>query len=118
MALTKDDLKQIGEVVVEVTAPMFEEVYGRFDKSEKELQDFKHETHHRLSSIEQRLDTIESKLDGLDEDIRALYKLVDQLQKAKGKDKKFLKLNAEKRVLKAYQDFQAAAKELGISLPK
>ncbi len=133
MALTKNDLKQIGQVVVEVTAPMFEQVYERFDSVETNLNTkidsvekslttrvdkFEHETHHYLSGIEQRLDTIESKLDGLDEDIRSLYKLVDQLKKSQGNDKKFLKLDVEQKILRLHADLLSTAKQAGVSLPK
>ena len=43
MSLTKDDIKQIGQIVVEVTSPMFEQMGERFDRVETELHDFKRE---------------------------------------------------------------------------
>lgn len=139
MALTKDDLKQIGQVVVAVTSPMFEDIIvridgvenrldgvegrlekveGRLEKVENSLDSFKNETHHRLSALEKSSEIIERKIDMLDEDVKSLYKLIDRIEKTQTGDKKFLQLDLEQKVLRLYRELQATAKQAGISLPR
>ncbi len=86
MALTKADVEQVGEVVAQVTMPMFEmildrldghdqefvsiserfaqidgrfaQIDERFDKLENELTDFKSETRTKFATLEQKIDDV------------------------------------------------------------
>ncbi len=86
MALTKADIEQVGEVVAQVTMPMFEmildrldghdqefvsiserfaqidgrfaQIDERFDKLENELTDFKSETRTKFATLEQKIDDV------------------------------------------------------------
>lgn len=66
MTLTKDDLRQIGDVVIEVTSPMFEHVVERIDGVERRLDGV--ET--RLDGVEKRLDSVETRLGSLERELR------------------------------------------------
>ena len=86
MALTKADVEQVGEVVAQVTMPMFEmildrldghdqefvsiserfaqidgrfaQIDERFNKLENELTDFKSETRTKFATLEQKIDDV------------------------------------------------------------
>ena len=86
MALTKADIEQVGEVVAQVTMPMFEmildrldghdqefvsiserfaqidgrfaQIDERFNKLENELTDFKSETRTKFATLEQKIDDV------------------------------------------------------------
>lgn len=131
MALTRDDLQAIQQVVVETTMPMFEQVFERFDRLEtrmdraEKVQDehtkilnehtkILDEHTNRLQRLEEKTDSIDGRLQAVEADIKELYHIVAD-QKTPGK---FAKLTAEQKVIKTYQDVLALAKELNITLPQ
>ncbi len=140
MTLTKADIKQVGEIVVEVTTPMFEHVIevlsermdgldgrmdkleGRMDGLESELRDFKTETRTRFTALEQKIDdqtlSIKERLDNMNEDIEYLYKLVDILEHGTPAEKQFAKLTIEKQVPLLFRSLKTIAKKAGVELPK
>ena len=109
MALTKGDLQQIQQVIVDTVGPMFvhqtEELNGRMDRLEnrmdglesrmdglesrmdgleKSLKDFKYDVNQRFIALEEKINNLESSLteriENLTEDINLLYSLVDRMQ--------------------------------------
>ena len=62
MTLTKDDIRQIGEVVVEVTSPMFESLGERMDKLEVRMDGLEV----RMDGLEVRMDKLEFRMDSLE----------------------------------------------------
>lgn len=129
MAFTKEELKQIGNVVVDVTTPMFEQVFERLDGVEsrmsgleRDLSDFKSEVRQRFEKLEQKIDdqtmTIEDRLKNMNEDIEFLYKLTDMLDHGTPAEKKFAKLTIEKQVPILYRSLEAIAKKAGVQLPQ
>lgn len=147
MAFTKDEIKQIGNVVVEVTTPMFDHVIdvlsqrmdgidsridGLENRMEKfddrvgslseELREFKAETRAKFAVLEQKLDeqtiSIRERLDSVNEDIEYLYKLVDVLEHGTPAEKQFAKLTIEKQVPLLFRSLKTIAKKAGVELPK
>lgn len=136
MTLTKDDIRLIGEIVVEVTAPMFEELGGRISNLEDrvssledrmsslelELKDFKSEVRTRLSSLEERIDHMSSKnqniFNNIDEDIRFIYHLIEKLEKGSAAEKKFAKQTIVEHLPAIYKAVVLVAKDLNVPLPK
>ncbi len=136
MALTKDDIRQIGEIVVEVTSPMFETLgerisgvegrmeglEGRMDNLEHELRDFKSEVRTRLSTLEARIDHLATKnqniFDNIDADIRFIYTLIEKLEKGSATEKKFAKQTIVEHLPAIYKAVVLVAKDLNVPLPK
>lgn len=78
MSLTKDDIAQIRDVVVDVATPMFEHVIetlgGRIDGVESRLDGVESRlggVEFRLGNVESRLDGVESRLGGLESEFRS-----------------------------------------------
>ena len=129
MAPTKDDLRQIGEVVVEVTAPMFEDLSdrvlgleNRVGSLELELKDFKSEVRTKLSTLEERIDHLpirsRSIFDNIDEDVRFIYQLIEKLEKGSVAEKKFAKDTLVEHLPTIYKAVVLVAKDLNVKLPK
>lgn len=143
MTLTKDDIRQIGEIVVEVTSPMFETLgerisgvegkvgglegrmeglEGRMDSLEHELRDFKSEVRTRLSTLEARIDHLATKnqniFDNIDGDIRFIYTLIEKLEKGSATEKKFAKQTIVEHLPAIYKAVVLVAKDLNVPLPK
>ena len=134
MALTKEDLKLVGEVVVEVTAPMFEMIFERFDKLEsrmdklesrmdtleREFRDFKSYVSARLAALEEKIDLLQeehvSRFENIDEDIRMLYRLVDKLEHGTKSEKLFAKKTIIKHLPAIHKAVTLIAKEYDIKL--
>lgn len=130
MALTKQDLEAIQGIVqntvVDITAPMFEQVFQRFDALDERMDRFektqnKHtELHHshsqRLTQIETRLDSIEGRIEALEADIKELYLLVEKMEKSQ-KPKGYDKLSLEKKLITTHSMVMEIAKKYGINLP-
>ena len=143
MTLTKDDIRQIGEIVVEVTSPMFEGLgerisgvegqmgglqgrmeglEGRMDNLEHEFRDFKSEVRTRFSTLESRIDHINTKnqniFDNIDEDIRFIYTLIEKLEKGSAVEKKIAKQTIVEHLPAIYKAVVLVAKDLKVPLPK
>lgn len=143
MTLTKDDIRQIGEIVVEVTSPMFETLgerisgvegkvgglegrmeglEGRMDSLEHELRDLKSEVRTRLSTLEARIDHLATKnqniFDNIDADIRSIYTLIEKLEKGSATEKKFAKQTIVEHLPAIYKAVVLVAKDLNVPLPK
>lgn len=142
MSLTKDDIKQIGEIVVEVTSPMFEMVFARFDRLEgrmgnlesrmdslenrvsgleNEFRDFKAETRSRLAVLEQKIDDLtashSARFENVEDDIRLIYKLVNKLENGTKEEKLFAKQTVVKHLPAIYKAIVLVAREQKITLP-
>ena len=65
MTLTKDDIRQIGEVVVEVTSPMFESLGERIDKLEVRMDGLEV----RMDKLEFRMDSLENSMSNLEQEL-------------------------------------------------
>ena len=141
MALTKGDLQQIQQVIVDTVGPMFvhqtEELNGRMDRLEnrmdglesrmdgleKSLKGFKYDVNQRFIALEEKINNLESSLteriENLTEDINLLYSLVDRMQheQISPGEKAFLKLTVEKQLPIAYRALEKIAHESGIPLP-
>ncbi len=143
MAFTKEEVKQIGDIVVEVTTPMFEMVIEkiggletrmdgletrmdgleiRMSNQERETSDLRSEIRHKFELLEQKLDdqtlTIQERLGYMEQDITYLYQLVDKMEHGTPAEKKFAKMTIEKQLPIMYRSLQAIAKKAGVELPQ
>ena len=78
MALTKEDIELIRQVIVDTVAPMFEfqteELGGHIDKLEV-----------RMDSLEVRMDSLEARMDSLEARMESLEHRIDSLETRVGK---------------------------------
>lgn len=78
MALTKEDIELIRQVIVETVAPMFEfqteELGGRIDKLEARMDSLEH----RMESLEHRMDSLENRVGKLEKSFENFRYEVDQ----------------------------------------
>lgn len=127
MSLTKDDIQQIGAIVVEVTAPMFEQMGERFDRLETELHDFKAEMNDfkaevrtKLATLEEKIDRIESshtdRFENVEDDVQMLYTLVNKLEHGTKEEKIFAEQTIVRHLPVIYKSVMIIAKKHNISL--
>lgn len=141
MGLTQDDIKQIGQIVIEVTSPMFEQMGGRFDKLETELDDFKAEmtdfktemidfkhemmdfkaeTRTKLAVLEEKIDRIEvshiDRFENVEDDVQMLYTLVNKLEHGTKEEKIFAEQTIVRHLPVIYKSVMIIAKKHNISL--
>ena len=100
MPLTKKDLKQIKDTVVEATEPYFTAIKEDFNNIDDKLGDIGNRLHNienRLRNIERRVTALEDIATEHGKELRSIRKILTQLQKQKKveKEKVFL---LEKRV--------------------
>lgn len=146
MALSKDDLQQIRDVVIEVVAPMFEYqteylggrmdgletrmdgletrmvgIESRMDKSEKTSETFRHEVNVRFRALEEKLDeqtlTIQERIENISEDIDLLFELSRKYEAGTEQEKEFMRLTIERQVPILYRSLETIAKKAGVKLP-
>ena len=118
MAFTTEEVRQIGDIVVEVTTPMFEHVIETLDRRidgvesrldgvesrldsveshlttlESEFRDFKEETRSKFAVLEEKIDRIEQlhldRFENVEDDVRHLYHLVNKLENGTKEEKQF-----------------------------
>lgn len=132
MSLTKEDLSEVRDVVVEaleaIVLPRFDTLEGdvavlktdvavlKTDVAELKtdvvkLQQDMREVKGTLKNIDDRVTTMEN-------DIKEIYYMIANLQKTQSAGKKFSKLSLEQKLLKINQELLIAAKEAGIELPR
>lgn len=67
--------------------------------------------------LQERLQPLEGRLEALENDIKAIYHMVSDLQRA-DKHSSFRKLSLERKLLKLNEELLLAAKQAGIRLPR
>ncbi len=134
MSLTKDDIQQIGAIVVEVTTPMFEmlggkidnlegrmgSLEGRMDSLENELRDFKAEVRTSLATLEEKIDRLEAshtnRFENVEDDVQMLYTLVNKLEHGTKEEKIFAEQTIVRHLPVIYKSVMILAKKHNISL--
>ncbi|TAH33316.1 hypothetical protein EYC58_01650 [Candidatus Saccharibacteria bacterium] len=134
MSLTKDDIQQIGAIVVEVTTPMFEmlggkidnlegrmgSLEGRMDSLENELRDFKAEVRTSLATLEEKIDRLEAshtnRFENVEDDVQMLYTLVNKLEHGTKEEKIFAEQTIVRHLPAIYKSVMIIAKKHNISL--
>lgn len=134
MSLTKDDIQQIGAIVVEVTTPMFEmlggkidnlegrmgSLEGRMDSLENELRDFKAEVRTSLATLKEKIDRLEAshtnRFENVEDDVQMLYTLVNKLEHGTKEEKIFAEQTIVRHLPVIYKSVMILAKKHNISL--
>ena len=70
-----------------------------------------------MREVKQILHTMDGRMEALENDVRELYGMVADLQKAKKENHKFNKLPLEKKILQTHAELLLVAKEAGVVLP-
>ena len=143
MTLTTDDKTWIKSAITEgivdalneIVIPRFDEHDKRFDEHEKrfdaleadvvELKTDVSGLKSDVRSLQSDMREVKSILHSLDDrvqllevDVKEIYHMIADLQKQNTTTAGFAKLPLEKKILKAYADIVAMAKEAGVSLPR
>lgn len=81
MALTQDDIEQIGKIVADVTAPMFEHVVLKIDGLETRMDRLEN----RIDGLETQINNLENKMSILKNDFSSfraeVYRRFDRLER-------------------------------------
>ena len=143
MTLTTDDKTWIKSAITEgivdalneIVIPRFDEHDKRFDEHDKrfdaleadvaELKTDVSGLKSDVRSLQSDMREVKSILHSLDDrvqllevDVKEIYHMIADLQKQNAVTTGFAKLPLEKKILKAYADIVAMAKEAGVSLPR
>lgn len=143
MTLTTDDKTWIKSAITEgivdalneIVIPRFDEHDKRFDEHDKrfdaleadvaELKTDVSGLKSDVRSLQSDMREVKSILHSLDDrvqllevDVKEIYHMIADLQKQNATTTGFAKLPLEKKILKAYADIVAMAKEAGVSLPR
>ena len=68
--------------------------------------------------FDKKLAPVFGKLEELENDVKEIYNMIKELQHSAITDSNFRKLPAKERILILHAEVVAAAKELGVSLPR
>lgn len=139
MSLTKQDLKDIRGVVLDAldvaVNPRLDVIESDIDELKTDVAELKTDvTELKTDVAELKTDvstlksdmrqvkgsliSLEDKVITLEADIKEIYLMLADFQKAQLPDKQFKKLNLEQKLLKINAELLATAKEAGISLPR
>jgi ABC-type phosphate transport system auxiliary subunit len=67
--------------------------------------------------VEETVNPLRGDIEALSNDIKDIYEMIDDLQKAIGVNGSFEKLSIEKKILRLHAELVEAAKQAGVSLP-
>ena len=68
--------------------------------------------------FDKKLDPLFGKLEALENDIKEIYEMLSELQKATTVDRDFRKLSLEEKLLRVNAELIATAQQAGIQLPR
>lgn len=71
-----------------------------------------------MRQVKKTRESLEGRVEALESDVKDIYLMLADLQKAQLPDMQFKKLNLEQKLLKINAELLATAKEAGISLPR
>ncbi len=142
MSLTKQDLSEVKEIVVGAIVEAIDTMVSpRFDILEADVAVLKTDVAElktdvvelktdvavlksdvstlktEMREVKQILHTMDGRMEALENDVRELYGMVADLQKAKKENHKFNKLPLEKKILQTHAELLLVAKEAGVVLP-
>lgn len=121
MSLTKQDLTEVKEIVVSSIVEAIDTMISpRFDSLEEDVAVLKKDVSDLKSDmvgVKQSLNNLDGRVEAIENDIKELYEMVADLQKAKQENHNFDKLSLEKKVLQTHAEILLVAKEAGIILP-
>lgn len=71
----------------------------------------------QMHAIRTRLDDIDGRLTAIEDDVKELYSMVAQVQKAQGADRKFMALSTDAKIRRLHSQITTLAEAEGIILP-
>lgn len=117
MSLTTTDLEDIRTIFREEIKPLEVEV-ARLATEVTELGNRITSLEIRVGLLENRVTSLEGKVVALEDDVKEIYFMLEDFQKATGIDRSFKKLSLENKILKLHTEIQATAKQANIVLPR
>ena len=143
MTLTTDDKTWIKSAITEgivdalneIVIPRFDEHDKRFDEHDKRFDALEADVaelktdvsglksdvrtlQSDMREVKSILHSLDDRVQLLEVDVKEIYHMIADLQKQNTTTAGFAKLPLEKKILKAYADIVAMAKEAGVSLPR
>ena len=143
MTLTTDDKTWIKSAITEgivdalneIVIPRFDEHDKRFDEHDKRFDALEADVaelktdvsglksdvrtlQSDMREVKATLHSLDDRVQLLEADVKEIYHMIADLQKQSTTTAGFAKLPLEKKILKAYADIVAMAKEAGVSLPR
>ncbi len=143
MTLTTDDKTWIKSAITEgivdalneIVIPRFDEHDKRFDEHDKRFDALEADAaelktdvsglksdvrtlQSDMREVKATLHSLDDRVQLLEADVKEIYHMIADLQKQNTTTAGFAKLPLEKKILKAYADIVAMAKEAGVSLPR
>ena len=143
MTLTTDDKTWIKSAITEgivdalneIVIPRFDEHDKRFDEHDKRFDALEADVaelktdvsglksdvrtlQSDMREVKATLHSLDDRVQLLEVDVKEIYHMIADLQKQNTTTAGFAKLPLEKKILKAYADIVAMAKEAGVSLPR
>ena len=143
MTLTTDDKTWIKSAITEgivdalneIVIPRFDEHDKRFDEHDKRFDALEADVaelktdvsglksdvrtlQSDMREVKATLHSLDDRVQLLEVDVKEIYHMIADLQKQNAVTTGFAKLPLEKKILKAYADIVAMAKEAGVSLPR
>ena len=143
MTLTTDDKTWIKSAITEgivdalneIVIPRFDEHDKRFDEHDKRFDALEADVaelktdvsglksdvrtlQSDMREVKATLHSLDDRVQLLEADVKEIYHMIADLQKQNTTTAGFAKLPLEKKILKAYADIVAMAKEAGVSLPR
>ena len=143
MTLTTDDKTWIKSAITEgivdalneIVIPRFDEHDKRFDEHDKRFDALEADVvelktdvsglksdvrtlQSDMREVKATLHSLDDRVQLLEADVKEIYHMIADLQKQNATTTGFAKLPLEKKILKAYADIVAMAKEAGVSLPR
>ena len=143
MTLTTDDKTWIKSAITEgivdalneIVIPRFDEHDKRFDEHDKRFDALEADVaelktdvsglksdvrtlQSDMREVKATLHSLDDRVQLLEVDVKEIYHMIADLQKQNAVTAGFAKLPLEKKILKAYADIVAMAKEAGVSLPR
>lgn len=67
--------------------------------------------------VEETVNPLRGDIEALSNDVKDIYEMLGDLQKANGVNGSFEKLSIEKKILRLHADLLEAARQAGVSLP-
>lgn len=120
MSLTKQDLKDIRNVVLEAlevaVIPRLDALEAEVAALKSEVASFKAETSRRLDALEAQMKNTNGRLTALENDVKELYHMIDKKPSFGFGSKEYQKLPSEDKIHILDHEVGALAKDMGVTL--
>lgn len=125
MTLTKTDLQQIRDIVIEgfevMAVPRFDALEEKISRMDRRLEEVGEDVAYLKSEVnilKKRFDELDGRVTALENDVKEIYKLLTQTETLTEEERRLQNLTLEKKILLTHKSCLHLAKEAGITLPR